>query len=423
MQTIVKTVEQVMRRGMLTIGPTSTVAEAVALVSDGEASALPVVDGERLVGLVTLRDLLRALPYRPVAEIMTRDPVTAVRQMPLATAYTLMEDRGVGQLPVVDGGRLVGMITLEDVLRELGRPIDPLTGLPWATTLRERAEQLLKDGHEIALIFLDLDNFGLVNKHLGHVVGDQLIKGVAGALLGVVDPARDLLCRYGGDEFAILTTRPRPEGEALARRALETVAAIQVPEGHGEFALAASTGIAGGKRTGERQDVHFAATVDDLITIASLQSTQAKIEKTRQLAQVASTGPPAPPPRVRLVRFDLSIEGTTAEASVELRWRGRRFVGQAKGPAIGAVPMRLLAEATVGAVNQLLAEGWIVAVDEVRVIPTPPDSLLVVTVLLGSAETSPERLTGAIVAGSDHGAAAVRAALQAVNRRLGQILK
>jgi diguanylate cyclase (GGDEF)-like protein len=422
MLTTVKTVEQVMRRGVPTIGPTSTVADAVALVSDSEASALPVVDGERLVGLLTLRDLLRALPYRPVAEVMAKDTLTAARQMPLAGAYTLMEERGVSQLPVVDEGRLIGMITLEDVLRELGRPIDPLTGLPWATALRERAEQLLKDGQEIALIFLDLDNFGLVNKHLGHVVGDQLIKSVAAALQAGVDPARDLLCRYGGDEFAILTTRPRPEAEALARRMLDAVAGIHVPEGHGEFALAASTGIAGGKRTGERQDVHFAATVDDLITIASLQSTQAKIEKTRQLAHMAA--PPAPPPgRMRLGRVDVSVEGVSAEARVELRWRGRRFAGQARGAAIGSVTVRLVAEATVQAVSQALPEGWVAAVDEVRLIPSPPDVLVVVTVLLGGAEAPPERYTGAVVTGADHSAAAARAALHALNRRLGQILK
>ncbi|MDR7421595.1 MAG: GGDEF domain-containing protein [Armatimonadota bacterium] len=423
MLTTVKTVEQVMRRDVPTIGPASTVADAVALVCDSEVSALPVVDGERLVGLLTLRDLLRALPYRPVAEIMTRNTLTAARQMPLAGAYTLMEERGISQLPVVDDGRLIGMITIEDVLRELGRPIDPLTGLPWATALRERAEQLLKDGQEIALIFLDLDNFGLVNKHLGHVVGDQLIKNVAAALQAGVDPSRDLLCRYGGDEFAILTTRPRPEAEALARRMLDAVASIHVPEGHGEFALAASTGIAGGKRTGERQDVHFAATVDDLITIASLQSTQAKIEKTRQLAHVATPSAPPPPGRMRLVRVDVSMEGVWAEARVELRWRGRRFAGQARGPAIGSVPVRLVAEATVQAVSQALPEGWVAAADEVRLIPLPPDVLVVVTVLLGGTEAPPERYTGAVVTGPDHSAAAARAALHAVNRRLGQILK
>ncbi|MDR7417432.1 MAG: diguanylate cyclase [Armatimonadota bacterium] len=416
-----KTVEQVMRQDIPTIGTGRTVAEAIAVVFDREVSALPVVEDGRLIGLITLRDLLRGLPYRPVTEIMPRETVTATRDMLIASAYTLMEERRVSQLPVVEGDLLVGMVTLEDVLRELGRPLDPLTELPWSTALREHAEQLLSSGHEIALIFLDLDNFGLVNKQLGHAQGDQVIKAVAKALGAIVDVQKDLLCRYGGDEFAILTTRPRDEAEALALRAMETIARVAVPDGHAELTLAASVGIAGGKRTSER-DVHTAATIDDLITMASLQSTQAKIEKARQLPYLADVRP-ALQPRVRLQRFDLSIEGSEATAAVELSLRGRRITGEVRGPGFGTVPLRLLAEATVRAVNQLLNDGWVAAVDEVRIVQTHPDTLLVVTILLGSPDAPAERYTGASIAGSDLGSAAVKATLQALNRRLGQIVK
>jgi diguanylate cyclase (GGDEF)-like protein len=417
-----KTVEQVMRHDILTIGRAKTVAEAVALMSDREADALPVVDGDRLVGLITLRDLLRALPYRPVAEIMPPGTITTFREMPIAGAYTLMENNRVGSLPVVDEDRLVGLITREDVLRELGRPVDPLTDLPWATALRERAEQLLGAGQEIALIFLDLDNFGLANKQLGHAIGDQLIHAVAGALRAVVDPARDLLCRYGGDEFAILTVRSRDDAEELGKQALAAIAAITAPDGRDEFSLVASMGIAGGKRSAERQDVHYAATIDDLITMASLQSTQAKIEKARNLPYLTGMAPVLAP-RLRLQRFDLSIEGADARASVELSLGLRRVGGEALGPGLGTVPLRLLAEATVRAVNQVLTNGWVAAVDEVRIIQAQPDTLLVVTILLGGTEMPSERHTGASVAGSDLGSSAVKATLQALNRRLGQILR
>jgi diguanylate cyclase (GGDEF)-like protein len=417
-----KTVEQVMRHHILTIGSGKTVAEAVALMSDREADALPVVDGDRLVGLLTLRDLLRALPYRPVAEIMPQDTVTTFRDMPLAGAYTLMEDKRVGSLPVVDEDRLVGLITREDVLRELGRPVDPLTDLPWATALRDRAEQLLAAGQEIALIFLDLDNFGLANKQFGHAVGDQLIKAVAAVLRAAVDPARDLLCRYGGDEFAILTIRSRQDAEDLGKHALAAVGEIKAPDGRSEFMLQASMGIAGGKRSAERQDVHYAATIDDLVTMASLQSTQAKIEKARALAYLADI-PAVLVPRLRLQRFDLSIESADARASVELSLGLRRVSGDVQGPGLGTVPLRLLAEATVRAVNQVLTNGWVAAVDEVRIIQAQPDTLVVVTILLGGTEMPSERHTGASVAGSDLGSSAVKATLQALNRRLGQILR
>ncbi len=416
-----KTVEQVMRRDVPTIGPDRIVAEAVAIVSGQDINALPVTDAERLVGLITLRDLLRALPYRPVAEIMAREVVTTSREMPIAGAYAIMEDHGIGQLPVTDGDRLVGLITREDALRELGRPIDPLTDLPWATALRERAEQLLSTGQEVALIFLDMDNFGLVNKQLGHVTGDQLIETVAGVLRETVDSSRDLLCRYGGDEFAILTTRARDEAEALALRALEAIAAVRVPGDQSDTTLSASLGIAGGKRTAERHEVHSAATIDDLITMASLQSTQAKIAKARSLAPLPEVRP-AGQPRLRLVRWDLAVEGTDATATVEVSLGAQRVAGEVQGSGLGTVPLRLLAEATVRAVNQVLPKGWVGAVDQVRVIQAPPDTLVVVTSLLGGVGVPSERHTGVCAVESDLGSAAVKATLHGLNRRLAQIL-
>jgi hypothetical protein len=128
-------------------------------------------------------------------------------------------------------------------------------------------------------------------------------------------------------------------------------------------------------------------------------------------------------PRIRLQRFDLSIEGTEAAATVELSLGSQRVTGEVRGPGLGTVPLRLLAEATVRAVNQVLTDGWIAAVDDVRIIQAQPDTLLIVTVLLGGRDAPAERYTGAGVAGSDLGSAAVKATLQALNRRLGQILR
>jgi diguanylate cyclase (GGDEF)-like protein len=417
-----KTLEQVMRHDVPTIGAGQTVADAVALLSKSDATALPVIEDGRLVGVITLRDLIRALPYRPVAEVMPRELVTAPPDMPLAAAYVLMEDRRITHLPVVEHDRLVGIVTREDVLGELGRPVDPLTDLPWSTTLRERAEQMLRSGHEIALLFLDLDNFGQVNKQLGHVMGDRLIKAVAKALAAQVDPSRDLLCRYGGDEFAILTTRPRDQAEALGRRALEAIASVEVPGGRTDLALSASLGIAGGKRTTERPDVHVGATIDDLITIASLQSTQTKIEKARVRAPLAEAAG-GRQPRLRLQRFEFSVEGPKASATVHMSLGDRHVHGEARGSSLGNVPLTLLAEATVAAVNQVLPDGWTTAVDQVRLMQAPPDTIVIVTVLLSNGGTPSERHTGACLVGPDQGAGAVKATLHALNRRLGKIIR
>lgn len=416
-----RTVGQVMSRDVVTVGAGTTVAEAIALMLDREIVVLPVVEVQRLVGLIRMRDLLRALPYRPVAGVMQEELTTAMGQMAITDAYALMEERRLSQLPVVEEDRFVGLITREDILRALGRPVDPLTDLPWVVTLRERAVELLQQGSEIAVVFLDLDNFRLVNKSHGHVVGDRYIRAAARALLATTDRSKDLLCRYAGDEFIILTTRPREEAEALGRRAVETIAAAR-PEGTAdEFSLSASMGVAGGKRTTERHDIHLAATVDDLITMASLHSTEVKIEKGRSLPGMPDLHPDGEA-RLRLRRVSLSTEGLEAVAVVELSLGSQCYLEEARVPNLGTAPLRSLAEATLRAVNRALRDGWMAAVDDVHLVRTPSDTLVTVTVLLGKPGMPPGRHIGSAIAEGDTGTAAARATLHALNRRLGRIL-
>jgi diguanylate cyclase (GGDEF)-like protein len=83
---------------------------------------------------------------------------------------------------------------------------DPLTGLPNRSLLLERLEQCRlrarKRGELLALCFMDLDNFKLVNDAVGHHIGDQLLRDVARRLDTSIAQG-DLLARFGGDEFVI----------------------------------------------------------------------------------------------------------------------------------------------------------------------------------------------------------------------------
>lgn len=125
---------------------------------------------------------------------------------------------------------------------------DPLTNLPNRFLLRDRVEQAISKAirHErnLALIFLDIDRFKNINDTLGHEVGDQLLKDVAGRLSHVVR-GDDTVARIGGDEFVILIEDfAAPADIALvAKKVVEGLTAPFTIEAR-EFFVTASAGVA-----------------------------------------------------------------------------------------------------------------------------------------------------------------------------------
>jgi acetoin utilization protein AcuB len=125
-------VADVMQAAVLTITPKTTLAEALRLVQHRGIRHLPVVEDDALVGIVSDRDLKRAMPSPAttlatpelrylldtvtIDAIMTRAVITIGRMLPVEEAARLMVTEKVSALPVTEQGRLIGIVTETDVL-------------------------------------------------------------------------------------------------------------------------------------------------------------------------------------------------------------------------------------------------------------------------------------------------------------------
>ena len=108
------------------LSPEATVYDAIALMAEKSVGALLVVADAKLAGIISERDYARKVILRGhssketrVADIMTRDLVTVTPEHTVAECMRIMTDRHVRHLPVLEGEKLAGMISIGDVVRAI----------------------------------------------------------------------------------------------------------------------------------------------------------------------------------------------------------------------------------------------------------------------------------------------------------------
>lgn len=117
------TVGDAMNSRLVSMESSSSLAEAASVMSQARVGSVLILDGERLEGILTERDIVRAIshdiqaPRDAIAHWMTANPMTVERSSSLGEARDLMDRTHIRHLPVTEGGRLVGMLSMRDLIR------------------------------------------------------------------------------------------------------------------------------------------------------------------------------------------------------------------------------------------------------------------------------------------------------------------
>lgn len=116
--------KDVMTKDPSTLGPEATLGEAATLMRQEDCGSIPIVDGGRLIGIVTDRDIvIRAVAAgkdarnTKVSEVMSADPVCITPDTDVDEAAKVMADRQIRRLPVVEDGKLAGILVIGQIAR------------------------------------------------------------------------------------------------------------------------------------------------------------------------------------------------------------------------------------------------------------------------------------------------------------------
>ena len=121
----VKSAEDLTIRDVVTITPDSTILDVQSKMQDELISGLPVVDGDEIIGIISKRDIrpvLKSEPNKTVKDIMTSDVVTVEEPITAEEALNIAYENKVERLPVLHDGKLVGIITIKDILNQAQYP-------------------------------------------------------------------------------------------------------------------------------------------------------------------------------------------------------------------------------------------------------------------------------------------------------------
>jgi len=117
-------VKEIMTKDVKTVKPSDTVSQAASIMEQLNVGSVPVVDNDKVVGIVTDRDIVirnvarGQKPDQKISDVMTSNVTFATPDMDVHSAADVMADHQIRRLPVIDNGNLVGIVAIGDLAAE-----------------------------------------------------------------------------------------------------------------------------------------------------------------------------------------------------------------------------------------------------------------------------------------------------------------
>ena len=269
-----KSVSHIMSEDFVTVDILTSVLKVQNIAVEKGINYFPVVEDNKLIGVTTYKNLITTHPNRIIADAMSTNIVSISSDSSIWEAKEKLNQSKSEVLFVLKDGKLLGVVNKTILFMELGKHVDPLTGLYKSDYIYYNGAELISNNIEVSVVFIDVDKFGHIDKKYGHIKGDIVLKEIS-SLLEKNLPEETYLCRFGGDEFVILTSYLQDRCIILTKKLLSTVASHSFID---DIKITASAGISGGKRNKIR-NCNAIDTVTNLINLASLASAKAKKDK------------------------------------------------------------------------------------------------------------------------------------------------
>lgn len=271
---MIKKVFEIVDKKIMKVDILNGVGRIQNIYLDEGIECFTAYEDNALAGIVTKRELVGAHPNRIIEDVMSKKYKCVNHGMCVWEAADEFKRYKETDIILVEcEGTIIGYINKMILDIELGKHIDILTGLYKSDYMFYNIYNHIKKKQNIVFLFIDLNNFGYIDKKYGHMNGDIILKTVADILKNNIDE-NCRLCRYGGDEFAVVAPYYIDEGMQLAEKILEAIGTYDFIN---NISVSAAIGLIEYRANNDEIE-NIYVLVNEIINAASLASTKAKKE-------------------------------------------------------------------------------------------------------------------------------------------------